>query len=45
MAELAALDDPKARAINARHGDDHGVNLGQLRAIAKRLKIQPGLAR
>ncbi|QLQ40236.2 DNA alkylation repair protein [Micromonospora robiginosa] len=44
-AELAALDDPRARAVNERHGDDHGVNLGRLRAIAKRLKTQPELAR
>jgi 3-methyladenine DNA glycosylase AlkD len=45
MAELAALEDPKIRAVNARHGDDHGVNLGALRALAKRLKIQQDLAR
>ncbi|AIJ23676.1 DNA alkylation repair protein [Amycolatopsis methanolica] len=45
MAELAALEDPKARAVNEKHGDDHGVNLGKLRAIAKRLKTQHGLAR
>ncbi len=45
MAELAALDDPKARAVNERHGDDHGVNLGRLRALAKRLKTQQELAR
>ena len=45
MAELAALEDPKARAVNERHGDDHGVNLGKLRAIAKRLKTQQELAR
>ncbi|WP_245160859.1 DNA alkylation repair protein [Blastococcus sp. CT_GayMR16] len=45
MAELVALEDPKARAVNERHGDDHGVNLGQLRAIAKRLKAQQDLAR
>jgi 3-methyladenine DNA glycosylase AlkD len=44
-AELAALEDPKARAVNARHGDDHGVNLGKLRAIAKRLTTQQELAR
>ena len=44
MAELAALDDPKVRAVNLRHGDDHGVNLGQLRAVAKRLKTQQDLA-
>ena len=29
MAELAALEDPKIRAVNANHGDDHGVNLRQ----------------
>lgn len=45
MAELAALDDPKVRAVNERHGDDHGVNLGRLRALAKRLKTQQDLAR
>lgn len=44
MAELAALDEPKARAVNARHGDDHGVNLTKLRAVAKRLKTQQDLA-
>ncbi|ANJ28696.1 DNA alkylation repair protein [Agromyces aureus] len=44
LAELAALEDPKARAINERHGDDHGVNLSQLRALAKRLKTQQDLA-
>ncbi|WP_405764911.1 DNA alkylation repair protein [Actinacidiphila glaucinigra] len=43
-AELAALEEPKARAVNERHGDDHGVNLGKLRAIAKRLKTQQELA-
>lgn len=45
LTELAALEDPKARAVNERHGDDHGVNLGQIRAIAKRVKPQPELAR
>ncbi|MBM7368332.1 DNA alkylation repair protein [Gordonia hydrophobica] len=44
LAELAALDDPKIRAVNERHGDDHGVNLTKLRAVAKRLKAQPALA-
>ncbi|WP_425864491.1 DNA alkylation repair protein [Arthrobacter sp. TWP1-1] len=44
LAELASLEDPKARAINEKHGDDHGVNLGKLRAIAKRLKTQQELA-
>ena len=45
MAELAALEDPKAREVNEKHGDDHGVNLGKLRALAKRLKTQQELAR
>jgi 3-methyladenine DNA glycosylase AlkD len=44
MAELAALADPKTREVNERHGDDHGVNLGKLRALAKRLKTQQDLA-
>ncbi|MGW0230803.1 DNA alkylation repair protein [Actinopolymorpha singaporensis] len=44
MAELAALEDPKTRAVNHKHGDDHGVNLGKLRALAKRLKTQQELA-
>ncbi|MFJ8044830.1 DNA alkylation repair protein [Kitasatospora sp. NPDC096147] len=44
MAELAALEDPKVRRVNERHGDDHGVNLGKLRAVAKRLKTQQDLA-
>ncbi|MFG1941489.1 DNA alkylation repair protein [Nonomuraea sp. NPDC048826] len=45
MAELAALEDPKIRAVNEKHGDDHGVNLSHLRALAKRLKTQQDLAR
>ncbi len=45
QAALAALEDPKARAINERHGDDHGVNLTKLRAVAKQLKRNPQLAR
>ncbi|MEU6048638.1 DNA alkylation repair protein [Streptomyces fimicarius] len=45
MEELAGLEDPKMRAVNERHGDDHGVNLGKLRALAKRLKTQQDLAR
>jgi 3-methyladenine DNA glycosylase AlkD len=44
MAELAALDDPKVRAVNEKHGDDHGVNLSKLRAVATRLKTQHDLA-
>ncbi|MCK2214433.1 DNA alkylation repair protein [Actinomadura sp. ATCC 31491] len=45
LAELAALEDPKIRQVNEKHGDDHGVNLGKLRALAKRLKTQQDLAR
>ncbi|MEE1649346.1 DNA alkylation repair protein [Brachybacterium sp. J144] len=43
--ELAALADDRMRAVNAKHGDDHAVNLTKLRAVAKRLKTQPELAR
>lgn len=45
MAELATLEDPKAREVNEKHGDDHGVNLTKLRGVAKRLKTQQELAR
>lgn len=43
--ELRALEEPKIRAVNERHGDDHGVNLTKLRAVAKRLKADHALAR
>ncbi|WP_344030584.1 DNA alkylation repair protein [Leucobacter iarius] len=33
--QLAALEDPRVRAVNERHGDSHGVNLTKLRAVAK----------
>lgn len=44
LAELATLEDPRMRAVNERHGDDHGVNLTAVRALAKRLKGRAGLA-
>ncbi|GAA3313419.1 DNA alkylation repair protein [Arthrobacter ramosus] len=44
VAELATLEDPRAREVNEKHGDDRGVNLGELRALAKRLKTQQELA-
>lgn len=44
MVQLAALEDPRIRAVNERHGDDHGVNLTRLRAVAKQLKTQHDLA-
>jgi len=44
LAELATLENPAMRAVNERHGDDHGVNLSHLRALAKRLKTQHELA-
>ena len=43
MAELAALEDPRIREVNEKHGDDHGVNLGKLRDLAKRLKTRHDL--
>jgi 3-methyladenine DNA glycosylase AlkD len=44
MRELAALEQPAMREANERRGDDHGVNLTHLRAVAKRLKTQHELA-
>ncbi|MEU8774134.1 DNA alkylation repair protein [Streptomyces sp. NPDC048606] len=43
-AELALMEDPRTREVNERHGDDHGVNLGRLRALAKRLGPSQDLA-
>ncbi len=45
LAELAALEDPKVRAANEKRGDDHGVNLSKLRALAKRIRTDHALAR
>jgi 3-methyladenine DNA glycosylase AlkD len=44
MSELAALEDPNMRVANERRGDDHAVNLTQLRSLAKQLKTQHDLA-
>ena len=44
MAELATLEDPGMLEANRKRGDDHGVNLSKLRAVAKRLKTQHDLA-
>ncbi len=44
VAALEALEDPRARAVNERHGDDHGVNLTRLREVAKPLKKNQDLA-
>lgn len=44
IAELAEMDDPKRRAVNEKHGDDHGVNLSALRALAKQIKTNHDLA-
>lgn len=45
LAELALLEDPNMRSVNERHGDDHGVNLSKLRALAKSRGADPTLAR
>lgn len=45
LAELAALEDPKMRAANEKRGDDHGINLSRMRALAKRIKTDQALAR
>ena len=44
LADLAALEDPKMRAANEKRGDDHGINLSQMRALAKRIKTDHDLA-
>ncbi|MEE2568660.1 DNA alkylation repair protein [Pseudarthrobacter sp. J64] len=44
MARLAALEDPGMRQANEKRGDDHGINLGKLRALAKELKTQQELS-
>lgn len=45
LAELAELEDPKMRAANEKRGDDHGVNLSKMRALAKRVKTDHTLAK
>lgn len=45
LADLAALEDPKMRAANEKRGDDHGINLSKLRALAKRVKTNHALAK
>lgn len=44
LAELDALEDPKVRAANEKRGDDHGMNLGKLRALAKKIRTDHDLA-
>ncbi|WP_156759379.1 DNA alkylation repair protein [Microbacterium karelineae] len=41
---LAALEDPRMREVNERHGDDHGVKLSALRALAKEIGRDHDLA-
>lgn len=45
LGELAALEDPKMRAANEKRGDDHGINLSRMRALAKRIKTDQPLAK
>lgn len=45
LAELAALEDPKMRAANEKRGDDHGINLSKMRALAKQIKTNHVLAK
>jgi 3-methyladenine DNA glycosylase AlkD len=45
MVELVGRGDLRTREMNEKHGDDHGVNLGKLPAVAKTLKTQQELAR
>lgn len=41
---LRELEDPKIRAVNEKHGDEHGVNLTKLRAVAKEARKDHELA-
>lgn len=43
-AELAELEDPRMREVNEKHGNDFGINLTKLRAVAKALKTNQALA-
>jgi 3-methyladenine DNA glycosylase AlkD len=43
LAELDRLEEPKTRKVNEQHGDDHGVSLSRLRAVAQPLKTQQEL--
>lgn len=45
LAGLAALEDPKMRAANEKRGDDHGIHLSKMRALAKQIKTDHALAR
>ena len=45
LEELRSLAEPKILEVNARHGDDHAVNLTKLRAVAKRFGMDTALAR
>ena len=42
--EIQSLEDPRMRAVNEKQGNDYGVNLTKLRAVAKALKTNPELA-
>ena len=45
LEELRSLAEPKILEVNARHGDDHALNLTKRRAVAKRLGMDTALAR
>jgi len=45
LAELEALEDPKFRAANEKRGDDHGINLSKMRALAKQVKTNHALGK
>lgn len=42
--EIQSLEDPRMRVVNEKQGNDYGVNLTKLRAVAKALKANPELA-
>lgn len=42
--EIQRLEDPRMRAVNEKQGNDYGINLTKLRAMAKALKTNQELA-
>ncbi len=42
--EIQRLEDPRMRAVNEKQGNDFGINLTKLRAMAKTLKTNQELA-
>lgn len=44
IARIEELEDPKVQKVNEKQGDDHGVKLADVRALAKEIKSNHDLA-